>query len=476
VTSPAPELVAAAEAPPEQIAIRVPLKVKLSLLITALVVLAVALVGLFLLRQQQQSLTAEMTKRGLTMAENFASGAKTPLLTNDELTLGVLVTDAMKDPDVAYVIVSDQDGNVLAHSDARAVKTAVVRPKELEPLKNRVLVQTYKTPQGRIIDFAVPLVYGGVPVGALYLGFSEEAITAALASARNQALLITLLMVLAGLGGAVGLAALLSRPIFRLVQATGAIASGNFNIALPVASRDELGVLTDSFNRMARSLREKEMIKRAFTRYVAREVVEEILKDPENLVLSGERRQVTVLFCDVRGFTPMSERLAPEEVVLLLNDFYTLMIETTFKYDGTLDKFLGDAVMAVFGAPMAHPDHSARAIRTALAMQEGITGLNERRQRDGKEAISVGIGVSAGEAVAGTVGTEDRMEYTVIGDSVNLAARLESNAKPGQILISHRTYERVRDLVDARPLGRIRVKGKEEEVEVYEVLGLTPVV
>ena len=457
-------------------AIRVPLKVKLSLLITALVVLTVALVGLFLLRQQQQSLTAEMTKRGLTMAENFAAGAKTPLLTNDELTLGVLVTDAMKDPDVAYVIVSDQDGNVLAHSDARAVKTAVVRPKELEPLKNRVLVQTYKTPQGRIIDFAVPLVYSGVPVGALYLGFSEEAITAALASARNQALLITLLMVLAGLGGAVGLAALLSRPIFRLVQATGAIAAGNFNITLPVASRDELGVLTDSFNRMARSLREKEMIKRAFTRYVAREVVEEILKDPENLVLSGERRQVTVLFCDVRGFTPMSERLAPEEVVLLLNDFYTLMIETTFKYDGTLDKFLGDAVMAVFGAPMAHPDHSARAIRTALAMQEGITGLNERRVRDGKEAISDGIGVSAGEAVAGTVGTEDRMEYTVIGDSVNLAARLESNAKPGQILISHRTYERVRDLVDARPLGRIRVKGKEEEVEVYEVLGLTPVV
>jgi adenylate cyclase len=472
----APEMSVAAATSPDQIAIRVPLKVKLSLLITALVVLAVALVGFFLLRQQQQSLTAEMTKRGLTMAENFAAGAKTPLLTNDELTLGVLVTDAMKDPDVAYVIVSDQDGNVLAHSDARAVKTAVVRPKELEPLKKSVLVQTYKTPQGRIIDFAVPLVYGGVPVGALYLGFSEEAINAALASARNQALLITLLMVLAGLGGAVGLAALLSRPIFRLVQATGAIAAGNFNIALPVASRDELGVLTDSFNRMARSLREKEMIKRAFTRYVAREVVEEILKDPENLVLSGERRQVTVLFCDVRGFTPMSERLAPEEVVLLLNDFYTLMIETTFKYDGTLDKFLGDAVMAVFGAPMAHPDHSARAIRTALAMQEGITGLNDRRVRDGKEAISVGIGVSAGEAVAGTVGTEDRMEYTVIGDSVNLAARLESNAKPGQILISHRTYERVRDLVDARPLGRIRVKGKEEEVEVYEVLGLTPVV
>ncbi|HSB42344.1 MAG TPA: HAMP domain-containing protein, partial [Methylomirabilota bacterium] len=359
VEAPAPAGAAGFAAPPEQAAIRVPLKVKLSLLITALVVLAVALVGFFLLRQQQHSMTAEMTKRGLTIAENFAAGAKTPLLTNDELTLGVLVTDAMKDPDVAYVIVADHDGKVLAHSDPRAVKGTVERPKGLEPLKDRLLIQTYKTPQGgRIIDFAVPLVYSSVPVGALYLGFSEEAITSALASARNQALLITLIMVLAGLGGAVGLAALLSRPIFRLVQGTRAIAAGNLNITLPVASRDELGALTDSFNRMARSLREKEMIKRAFTRYVAREVVEEILKDPENLVLSGERRQVTVLFCDVRGFTPMSERLAPEEVVLLLNDFYNLMIETTFKHDGTLDKFLGDAVMAVFGAPLAHPDHS----------------------------------------------------------------------------------------------------------------------
>src|SRR5690242_20810830 len=174
---------------------------------------------------------------------------------------------------------------------------------------------------------------------------------------------------------------------------------------------------------MARSLREKEMIKRAFTRYVAREVVEEILKNPENMALTGERRQVTVLFCDVRGFTPLSERMTPEEVVLLLNDFYNLMIETTFKYDGTLDKFLGDAVMAVFGAPIAHPDHSARAIRTAIAMQEGIGELGKRRRAARKEPFEVGIGVSLGEVVAGTVGTEERMEYTVIGDSVNVAAR-----------------------------------------------------
>jgi adenylate cyclase len=458
---------------PTDTGIRLSLKAKLSLLITSLVVLTVVLVGLFLLRQQQQSLTVEMTKRGLTIAENFAASAKTPLVTGDELTLVVLVKDAMKDPDVAYAFVADTDGKILAQSDASATEGPMNRPKDLAPLKDELLIQTYVSAGRRVIDFAVPLVYSRVPVGALYLGFSQKPIDVALAKARNQAMLITLIMIAAGIGGAVGLATLLSRPIFRLVEGTRAIAAGDFNIALRVPSRDEIGVLTESFNQMARSLREKEMIKRAFTRYVAREVVEEILKDPERLVLTGERREVTVLFCDVRGFTPLSERLSPEEVVSLLNDFYTLMIETTFKHDGTLDKFMGDAVMAVFGAPIAHPDHSARAVQTALAMRAGIVGLNEKRAREGKEGVAIGIGVSAGEAVAGTVGTADRMEYTVIGDSVNLAARLESNAKPGQILISQRTWDLVRDVVEVRALGAIKVKGKEEQVEVYEVLGLT---
>ena len=453
--------------------LRLPLVAKLSLLITSLVAVAVVLVGLFLLRQQQQSLTAEMTKRGLTIAQNFAASAKTPLLTNDELTLGVLVKDAMKDPDVAYALVSDSEGKILAQSDPSATQGPIVRAKSLLPVKDALLIQTYAAAGRRIIDFAVPLVYSRVPVGALYLGFSEASIDAALGHARNEAFYITVVMIAAGIGGAVGLAALLSRPILRLVEGTRAIAGGNFNVTLPVPSRDEIGMLTESFNQMARSLREKEMIKRAFTRYVAREVVEEILKDPERLVLTGERREVTVLFCDVRGFTALSERLSPEEVVALLNDFYTLMIETTFKHDGTLDKFMGDAVMAIFGAPIAHPDHSARAVLTALAMREGIVGLNQKRAEQGKEAVAVGIGVSAGVAVAGTVGTEDRMEYTVIGDSVNLAARLESNAKPGQILISHRTWEMVQDVVDTRALGVIKVKGKEEQVTIYEVLGVT---
>ena len=449
------------------------LKAKLSLVITAILVLAIVLVALFLLRQQQESLTVEMTKRGLAIAENLASGAKTPLLQNDDLSLIVLTRDAMKDADVAYVVITDENGRIRAHSDISQIGEAVTRQAPLAPASDKLTVTNYRTAtRAGIIDFAVPLSFRKVRLGALYLGFSEASIVAAVGRARWQAGLITLGMISLGIGGAVGLATLLSRPIFRLVDGTRAIAGGDFKVALPVTSRDELGMLTESFNQMAKSLREKEMIKRAFSRYVAREVVEEVLKDPEQLQLKGERREVTVLFCDVRGFTPMSERLTPEQVVSLLNDFYTLMIDITFKHDGTLDKFLGDGVMAIFGAPIAHPDHALSAARAALAMQAGMTRLSAARIAAGTEPIVIGIGINAGEVVAGTVGTEDRMEYTVIGDNVNLASRLTSNAKPGQILISRRTLELTRMAVEVRSLGLIRVKGKDEEVEAFELLGL----
>jgi adenylate cyclase len=449
------------------------LKLKLSLVITVVLAVTVTLLSAMLLRQQQRNLTAEMVKRGRTIADNLAASAKNPLVNDDELTLNLLVKEVMKDADVAYVAITDEKGKTLAHSDVHRVGRPLERPAGLKPLGKQMLVQTYVTKvHDDVIDFSTPLSFRQVPIGALYLGVSQRANAAALARARNNAILVSVAMVVLGVFGAFTLGYRLSRPISRLMEGTRAITEGNYAITLYVPSRDEIGALTQSFNDMAASLREKDAIKRAFTRYVTREVVTEILRDPDKIVLTGERREVTVLFCDVRGFTSISERLSPEEVVSLLNAFYTLMIDTTFKHDGTLDKFLGDGVMAVFGAPIYHTDHTLRALRTALAMQAGIRELSARRVAGGQPPLKVGIGVNAGSAVAGSVGTEERMEYTVIGDSVNLASRLESYARPGQILIADHTYEIVKDAIDARPLGRLKVRGKEEEREVYEVLGV----
>ena len=450
---------------------RLPLKVKLSLLITGLVVLAVLLVSFSLIRKQAQTLTEAVTKRGLTIASNLAGGAKSALVSNDDLTLNILVKEAMHDKDVAYVIFADEDGVVRAHSNVTMIGKRVVRPAGLSAPTDHSVIQTYVPEDGaaEIIDFATPLAFSKTPIGTLYVGFSKLAVTHAVNEARNQAILVTAFMIVLGVAGAVTLATLLSRPIFRLVEATHAISSGNLTLEVPVTTHDELGVLTASFNRMVRSLREKEMIKHAFSRYVAREVVDEILKDPAQIAVTGDRREVTVLFCDIRGFTSMAETLAPEAVVELLNSFYELMIDITFKHDGTLDKFLGDGVMAVFGAPLYRPDHALMAARTGLAMQAGIRELSARRVAAGKSPIAIGVGLNAGEVIAGTVGTDARMEYTVIGDSVNLASRLESSAGPGQVLVSAETYERLKGAIPGRPLGRFDVKGKEKWVDVWEI-------
>jgi adenylate cyclase len=415
-----------------------------------LLTVTVLLVSGFLLRTQQRTLSDEMRKRGLTLAQNLGAGARTALLTEDDLGLQSLVRDVARDADVAYVAVTDASGKVVAHSDLALLGRPLERPGSPAPRGEAVVVQTLPlTGHGEVLDFSVPLVFRDVRVGTAYVGFSQAGIVQAVSQARTRASGITLAMLAVGVAGALGLAAALARPIVRLMEATRTVADGDFSVELPVTSRDELGTLTTAFNHMARSLREKEMIKRAFSRYVAREVVDEILKDPEQMNVTGERREVTVLFCDIRGFTATAEALSPEAVVELLNAFYDLMIETTFKHDGTLDKFLGDGVMAV---------------------QAAIRELSARRAAAGQSPLAVGIGLNAGEVIAGTIGSDARMEYTVVGDSVNLAARLESCAGPGQILVSAETYARLDGAVRGRPLGRFNVKGRDEAVEVCELL------
>lgn len=189
------------------------------------------------------------------------------------------------------------------------------------------------------------------------------------------------------------------------------------------------------------------------------------------MVLGGENRHIAVLFVDIRGFTPMSESLQPEQVVEILNEYLTLTTTSIFKNGGTLDKFIGDATMAVFNAPFDLDDYIYRAVCTALDIAAGSDELEKKlMQRFGK-SVSFGIGVNCGPAVVGNIGCDFRMDYTAIGDTVNTAARLESNAKRGQILISSEVYEAVKDRIEATRIGVIPLKGKKDGALVYEVQG-----
>ncbi len=216
----------------------------------------------------------------------------------------------------------------------------------------------------------------------------------------------------------------------------------------------------------------RQRVTRLFGRYVAPQVVEEILNlGEENLKLGGTRRRITLLFIDIRGFTPLSERLSPEDVVYVLNRFFDIVTRCVFQNKGTLDKYMGDAAMAMFNAPLLLEDHVIRALRAAEAIiHEGASLQRQVMDMFGVE-LSFGIGVNTGDAVVGNIGSENRMEYTAIGDTVNLAARLESSSKPGQVLVSEAVF---RDAAGRMPLeyvGEIFVKGKNKPVKVYQLVG-----
>lgn len=220
---------------------------------------------------------------------------------------------------------------------------------------------------------------------------------------------------------------------------------------------------------IAEILRRKKIVG-VFKQYVAPQIVEEISKQKEfKVTLGGEKRHIAVLFVDIRGFTTMSESLQPEEVVEILNEYLALTTESIFKNSGTLDKFVGDATMAVFNAPFDLDDYVFRAVKTAWDMKAGSDAIAEKFEERFGKSVAFGIGVNCGDAVVGNIGCEFRMDYTAIGDTVNTAARLESNAKRGQILISAEVYETVKDRVEVTPIGEIPLKGKSKGVFVYQV-------
>ncbi|HVZ81743.1 MAG TPA: adenylate/guanylate cyclase domain-containing protein [bacterium] len=390
--------------------------------------------------------------------------------------------------DMEYAVIINKDGKVIAHNDISKVNqpASEILPPGLKPLdglkENSTFTQACKTRDGReIYDIGAPVLTFTVDaagqrvnlkVGEAHIGMNQNTITKAVRYVAMAIILTTVMILLIGILFMTIFVTILVKPIRLLVNGVSAIASGDFDQKINIKRADELGDLTDAFNDMAKSLREKEVIKGAFSKYVTKSVVDRILQHQDGLKLGGEKKTVTVFFSDIRGFTPMSEVLTAEQVVHILNEYFTAMTAIIFKYEGTLDKFMGDAIMAVYGAPIDFPDHAERAVLAALEMSEKMKELQAKWRSEGKREVNIGIGINTGEVVVGNIGSNERMEYTAIGDNVNLTQRLESVAEKGQILISSATYEKVKHKVDAVMLDPIKVKGKAEKVVAYSVIGL----
>ncbi len=457
---------------------------KLSLGLTFMIVILFAGANSFnvltsLRRQRSEALIHNETVARLVL------GALTPELSLYDIHsntirtfIGNFLTAALtlnkKNRDLAYVVVVDGSGAVIA---GKAKLDITVFPGRGRMTDEALALAEIARLQGRLGGTmrVVPasLVSNGSKVGRIFVGTSLARIT----HEAQQSLLINLgafaiSVVLLIFYSSITLRRMVVNPLRKVVSAMHDVQHGRLDTKLELRRRDEIGELADTYDFMVRGLKDRAKLQDAFNRYVSKQVYEKM--QTGQITLTGEMRNATILFSDIRSFTSLSERLQPPQVVRLLNEYFTEMVEIIFKYDGFLNKFIGDAIMAVYNVPIDQTHPELRAVRTALEMVDALAQLNLRRAERGQFAIKIGIGINTGPVVAGNLGHEQRLEYTVIGDAVNLAQRLESQTKVAgtPILISEATYLPCAPYIDATALPPVKVKGKQENVVLYAVRGL----
>ena len=245
------------------------------------------------------------------------------------------------------------------------------------------------------------------------------------------------------------------------------------NLATPVVM-SVMAMIIAYIHRYVIEAKTKEKVEDAMGRYMSEDVMKDVIKNIDNLGLGGKKAVVTVLFSDIRGFTSMSENMSAQEVSQLLNEYFSEMEPIVTKYNGIINKFIGDAVMAVFGEPIQDENHPINAVKCGYDMLKRVEELDETWEKEGKPVIKIGVGINTGEVFVGNIGSEKRMEYTVIGDTVNLASRLESYNKTykTQILISSATYEKSKEFISVNKISDVEIRGKAERMDIYEVTGV----
>jgi class 3 adenylate cyclase len=413
-----------------------------------------------LLRQAEHSLVGSLELR----AQAYGHAAREAMFPQpDVFALHFATQSQLKEAAVASAAVVDASGRVLSHTDSSRIGGREPAPR----LKESVVV-----PHDGGYLITVPISAGDKQLGLVRLAVTRFSLARALGGARHQILLLACLAAFLNLAGVTALVGWLMRPLRRLAEAATAVGDGTLDVSVKHETRDELGRLAAAFNKMAGGLREREKMRALFGKFVPPAVVESLLaKGPA--ALEGRKCEVTVLMADIRDFTTLSETLAPEELLTFLNDYFARMVEIIVRNGGVVDKFMGDGILAVFGAPVAVEDHAARAAACALEMHFCLERFNAERIRSGLVPIRFGVALNTGSAVAGMVGSKDKLEYTVVGDVVNTVSRLEGlNSKFGtELLVTETTYKLTRGLFAYEALGRVCVRGRQQPVGVYQLLG-----
>jgi len=449
---------------------RIPIWFQIFAAIMVIIITTISVMSFFILSHQKENLYKQTVKIGKVSINYFTNNASIPLLEDNILRLNSLIKDATHVEGILYAIIVDNNQTIKAHSDINKIgKTFEMFPKTENVRREGDLTyfNFFSTSDEHVLNLTRPILFKEKELGKVYVGVSIDFIEKLIQKERWTIIVITILILLFGSGIALLLGIRFSRPISNLVLATREIGSGNYQHKIILARNDELGSLATAFNRMGEELWKNALMQKSFGKYIGSEVLEMIMADPESDWLKGHRNEATIVFVDIRGFSSFSEINEPEEIVEKLNEYFEIATQSIQDHGGYVDKFIGDAVLGVFGVPIYHKDHTERAVRSAAHMQKEFL----KKQENGNVLLqAVGIGINSGVVVSGNIGSQDRMEYTVIGDSVNLAAHLYRLANPGEIIISKSVYSKIKEMVQADPLPSQNIKGKTEPVETFKLI------
>lgn len=475
--------------------------------ISALLLALLTLVTLIVNAQLRVDLTREVSERARTVARNIAAKAVEMLVQNDDLTLAVLLKDSVEDAGAAAKVerpggltgaLMDLKASVSGREDVKNEgigRIIVIKfPTEKDPKPGlrdsstvdgaadaSALPSSAQDPRGQdpfpvfsqngeqYYDIRQPMLLNDKPYGEIRLYLRKAVISDAVRVATTRLVAVMLLSLILGALGLTVVVRLLMRPVGHLVRGVNAVAAGNFNVHIGIKRGDELGDLVDAYNGMAKSLKEKEAIQEALAKYTSKDLVNQMLTDSSKLSLGGKRVHATIFFSVVRGMHALSQSMAAEDYVKLVNEFLEVKCDVVMRNGGSIDKFIGDEVMALWGLNGEDPTEMAfQATKAAVECQEAIAQLNKQRIAQGEQPFLVSIGINNGEVVSGNMGSSVKMDYTVLGGNVNLAARLGLvAAQGGQSIISHSVYSLVADRFQIEKLAPMTLKGIKEPVPLY---------
>ncbi len=428
----------------------VPLAVRWTFSIAALIALVMVVLGWVLIEKQRASYYEQTALLGQVIADQLADAASEPLMAGDKFALKLLLSRLRDHRLIRGMQVVDYENGVLAD-------------------EGEVDAPGQSSSDGRY--FSAKIRYQGVPAGEARIFVDTSAQKAHLRELVGVLIWTTLGLIAVGALLAFPLARRLSRPITQLAEAGEALRRGDPVVLDGPRRNDELGAVAKRFLELAEGMARKEQAENALSRYVSADVAEDILSGRMDRRPGGEMIEGSVLFCDIVGFTALSESLPPEEVSALLNDYFRHFTLASASCGGMVDKFIGDCIVIVFGVPRQDPDHALHAVICAVLIQTLAEQLSRRREAAGLPTVCFRIGINSGSMLAGNLGYEERMQFTVIGDTVNVASRLCDLASPGGIMITGETASHPQVCRLASPTERspVKVKGRNTSVRPFQI-------